>query len=412
MENKTESEILCIREYNFYKGFNCCSILFDNFFKKTLNITDDIHPYTDIYMIFSYNKKHNYKNKDVEIVWDPIIHSFQIKNKKYVFHKTIKNVLIDKMVELAQKYLDLDKLWDKKLEKEIINNYIKKYNIKKYNVDTIFEDSIIFLKKKLIPIYNYYCVVRNEFITTDIKKFQVKYVNNVLSFVADKINDKIDIEIHPTRYKRLLDLFNKNNSKSTLTYFNNYLYALVRRNRTIYWQYKVFFGNSIPQNVFNYWRSICSNNVYECFADPFNCYLDKYYSAFHDVDKAFGSLGSFFDNPPKTGCAIAHPPTEKHFLEATIKKILSEVKKNKTIYILGMPIWPLYMKVKGQNSLDKYDKFKINREMTLHTANLDTDVNETKTYYYKYELYIIGSHKFDVNTLEANVNKQFVISKK
>ena len=410
MENKTESEILCIREYNFFKGFKCCSILFDNFFKKTLNITDDVHPYTDLYMIFSYNKKQVYKN--IDISWDPIIHSFQIKNKKYVFHKTIKNVLIDKMVELAQKYLDLDKIWDKKLEKDIINNYIKKYNIKKYNVDNIFEDSIIFLKKKIIPIYNYYCVVRNEFIPSEIKKFQVKYINNVLSFVADKINDKIDIEIHPTRYKRLLDLFNKHNSKSSLAYFNNYLYALVRRNRTIYWQYKVFFGNSIPQNVFNYWRSICSNNVYECFADPFNCYLDKYYSAFHDVDKAFGSLGSFFDNPPKTGCAIAHPPTEKHFLEATIKKILSEVKKNKVVYILGMPIWPPYMRVKGQNSLDKYDKFKINREMTLHTANLDTYVNETKTYYYKYELYIIGSHKYDIKTLEANVNKQFVISKK
>ena len=57
---------------NFYKGFNCCSILLDNFFKKTLNITNDIHPYTDIYMIFSYNKKHNYK--DVEIVWNLIIH--------------------------------------------------------------------------------------------------------------------------------------------------------------------------------------------------------------------------------------------------------------------------------------------------------------------------------------------------
>lgn len=410
MENKNESESLCIREYNFFKGFKCCSTLFNNLFKKSLNITDDVHPYTDLYMIFSYNKKQVYKN--IDISWDPIIHSFQIKDKKYVFHKTIKNIIIDKMVELAQKYLDLDKLWDKKLEKEIISNYIKKYNIKKYNVDNIFEDSIIFLKKKIIPIYNYYCVVRNEYIPSEIKKFQVKYINNVLSFVADKINDKIDIEIHPTRYKRLLDLFNKHNSKSMLTYFNNYLYALVRRNRTIYWQHKVFFGNSIPQNVFNYWRSICSNNVYECFADPFNCYLDKYYSAFHDVDKAFGSLGSFFDNPPKTGCAIAHPPTEKHFLEATIKKILSEIKKNKAIYILGMPIWPLYMRVKGQNLLDKYDKFKINREMTLHTANLDTDVNETKTYYYKYELYIIGSHKYDIKTLEANVNKQFVISKK
>ena len=66
--------------------------------------------------------------------------------------------------------------------------------------------------------------------------------------------------------------------------------------------------------------------------------------------------------------------------DPTIKKILSEVKKNKVVYILGMPIWPTYMRVKGQNLIDKYDKFKINREMTLHTANLDADIKETKTY--------------------------------
>ena len=57
MENINESESLCIREYNFFKGFKCCSTLFNNFFKKSLNITDDVHPYTDLYMIFSYNKK-------------------------------------------------------------------------------------------------------------------------------------------------------------------------------------------------------------------------------------------------------------------------------------------------------------------------------------------------------------------
>jgi hypothetical protein len=156
MDNKNDSEMLCIREYNFYKGFHCCSTLFNNYFKKMLLITEDIQPYTEIIMIFLYNKKQIYKN--TETVWDPIIHSYQIKNKKYIFHKTIKNIIINKIVELAQKYLNLDRLWDKNLQKDIISNYTKKYNIKKYNIETIYEDSILFLKKKIIPIYNYYCV--------------------------------------------------------------------------------------------------------------------------------------------------------------------------------------------------------------------------------------------------------------
>ena len=37
------------------------------------------------------------------------------------------------MIELAQKYLNLDRLWDKNLQKDIISNYTKKYNIKKYD---------------------------------------------------------------------------------------------------------------------------------------------------------------------------------------------------------------------------------------------------------------------------------------
>jgi hypothetical protein len=233
----------------------------------------------------------------------------------------------------------------------------------------------------------------------------------MISFISvnnnnnNNINDIINIKIHPTRYQRLLNLYNNNNNN---IFFHNHLYALLRRNRTIFWQYQVFYGNAVPHNVFEYYKTI-SSDIYECFADPFNCYLDKYYSAFYDVDKAFGSLGSFFDNPPKKGFAIAHPPTEKHFINATINTILSQIKKYKIIYILGLPLWPDYMKTEGQKLIKKYNKIKINKEMILHTANLDIDVNITKKYNYKYELYIMGKHNFNIKSLEDNINKSFVI---
>ena len=407
---------LCIQEYNFYKGFNCCSELFDNFYKKHFNIKDDIKPYTDLIMVFLYNK-----NLYKDYSWDPIIHSFKIKNNKYVFDKTMETIIINKLIELTQKYYKLDTLWNKELVNDIINNYISSFNIKKYNnqynidtifdeynIDTIFNDSITFFKNKMKEIYDYYCVVRNEYIPILIKNFEIKFIDNMISFTSinNNINDIINIKIHPTRYQRLLDLYNNNNNNNN--FFHNHLYALLRRNRTIFWQYQVFYGNAVPHNVFEYYKTI-SSDVYECFADPFNCYLDKYYSAFHDVDKAFGSLGSFFDNPPKKGFAIAHPPTEKHFINATINTILSQIKKNKIIYILGLPIWPDYMKTKGQKLIKNYDKIKINKEMILHTANLDIDVNITKKYNYKYELYIIGKHKFNIKLLEDNINKSFVI---
>lgn len=394
---------LCIQEYNFYKGFTKCSELFDNFYKKYFNIKDDINPYTDLIMVFLYNK-----NLYKDYSWDSIIHSFRIINNKYIFDKTIENVIINKLVELTQKYYRLDTLWNKKLVDDIINNYISSFNIKEYNIDTIFDDSIILLKNKMKDVYDYYCIVRNEYIPILIKNFEIKFIDNMISFtsVNNKINDIINIKIHPTRYQRLLDLYNKYNNNNN--FFHNHLYALLRRNRTIFWQYQVFFGNSVPHNVFEYYKTI-SSDIYECFADPFNCYLDKYYSAFYDVDKAFGSLGSFFDNPPKKGFAIAHPPTEKHFMNATINTILSQINKNKIIYILGLPIWPDYMKTEGQKLIKNYDKIKINKEMILHTANLDVDVNITKKYNYKYELYIIGKHKFNIKLLQDNINKSFII---
>jgi hypothetical protein len=55
------------------------------------------------------------------------------------------------------------------------------------------------------------------------------------------------------------------------------------------------------------------------------------------------------------------------------------------------------------------NKLKINEELILQSANLDADVNVTKKYYYKYELYIIGKHKFNIKSLEDNINKSFVI---
>jgi hypothetical protein len=67
------------------------------------------------------------------------------------------------------------------------------------------------------------------------------------------------------------------------------------------------------------------------------------------------------------------------------------------------------MKTEGQKLIKNYDKIKINKEIILHTANLDVDVNVTKKYYYKYELYIIGKHKFNIKSLENNINKSFVI---
>jgi hypothetical protein len=42
----------------------------------------------------------------------------------------------------------------------------------------------------------------------------------------------------------------------------------------------------------------------ECFASPLNCRYSRFCSAFLDTDFAFGSVGSFFDFSPRSGCVM------------------------------------------------------------------------------------------------------------
>jgi hypothetical protein len=135
--------------------------------------------------------------------------------------------------------------------------------------------------------------------------------------------------------------------------------------------------------------------VVECFADPFNCYLEKYYSPFPDVDKPFGSIGSFFDNPPTSGIAIAHPPTEKYFLLEATKTIFSTIheSKNNVIFIVGLPVWKEYMKTDAIKLVETYPSISINTpSLVLSNSDLTTPVNSKKTYYYKYRLYILSNY--------------------
>eukprot|EP00978_Attheya_sp_CCMP212_P001482 scaffold3127_cov52-Attheya_sp.AAC.2 len=63
----------------------------------------------------------------------------------------------------------------------------------------------------------------------------------------------------------------------------------------------------------------------ECFASPFNCWYERYCSAFPDTDAPFGSVGSFFDydfgaNANQNGinsggCYQANPPFVSDFIE-------------------------------------------------------------------------------------------------
>jgi len=243
--------------------------------------------------------------------------------------------------------------------------------------------------------------------------------------VEENTVDTINFNIHSTRIERLRTLYKKSNKGNyNENHFLNCLYACIRRYRTIFWQHHVFFGNSMPPKTFELWKRLAlpinthksegkggveggrgavegveetggeEGVVVECFADPFNCYLDKYYSPFPDVDQPFGSIGSFFDNPPTSGIAIAHPPTEKYFLLEATKTIFNVIHKSKNniMFIVGLPVWKEYMKTDAIKLVETYPSISINTSsLVLSNSDLTTHVNSKKTYYYKYRLYILSN---------------------
>jgi len=60
---------------------------------------------------------------------------------------------------------------------------------------------------------------------------------------------------------------------------------------------------------------------HECFGSPFNHYLPTYCSAFPDLDRFFGSCGSFLDMQPTTGSFEANPPFVEEVMTILATKI-------------------------------------------------------------------------------------------
>lgn len=452
-----ENEVRTIDEHNLDPYTECIFI-----FIQTASINDNSNVVNQNYKFLdpvahSYTLVTNCDNKTKTDV------GTCNRNEGYNFCNNIRIKIEERLMDIVQKKLGLHKIYESKISTtkkiktinksviDILNNYLQVYSNDVYvknlltlcvNSDKI--DNAEEIQKELIEVikvvlhntvnklYDFYCKVRllepiamND---DDLMKGVVPKVSSVelvvssskdfytLRYVVNSdVVDTINFNIHTTRIERLRTLYKKNNKDNyNENHFLDCLYACIRRYRTIFWQHHVFFGNSMPPKTFELWidyaKSIKSTKnhscdkdgmeVMECFADPFNCYLDKYYSPFPDVDKPFGSIGSFFSNPPTSGIAIAHPPTEKYFLLEATKIIFNVLHKNKNniMFIVGLPVWKEYMKTDAIKLVETYPSIGINTtSLVLSNSDLSTHVNSKKTYYYKYRLYILSNYNANVD---------------
>ena len=136
---------------------------------------------------------------------------------------------------------------------------------------------------------------------------------------------------------------------------------------------------SIPRDLYKYLSLDCGcEAVVECFASPFNHYLDEYCSAFEE-DKKFGSKGGFYsylqnliDNGSKKKL-IVNPPYVYHVINTVTDKCIEYIEK-----VPGAECIVLYPQWKSAPGVLKlmeyeYSKYRIfnGGEYTLHDYSID-----------------------------------------
>lgn len=108
---------------------------------------------------------------------------------------------------------------------------------------------------------------------------------------------------------------------------------------------------------------------FECFASAINNTFNHYCSIYYDIERYFGSVGSFFNLIPIKGTFGFNPPYQKDVIDMGVSQLFEFLKNsNKSLtFIITIPIWDIegrsIMKEQYNNELEKqnidYGEFPI-----------------------------------------------------
>ena len=227
------------------------------------------------------------------------------------YRKKLYNDILDKVTLKLTNYL----------ETKEIQHFLLRYIFNKI-IQRLPENDPIF-----IPQFSDICYlqVEKDFefknIKIDVKEF-VDYLDSLLKDANDIMKKNIEDDIIDTdkpitfdRYNNILIYDNKNYKNiSNLANNNNsqlYPYCIALNLR---YSYLHLSTHGLARDYYKMGYS--KNDGFEIFASSFNHYFDLYHSAFPDLEKPFGSLGSFFES------------VDSELLNCSIKTVLNSIKNN------------------------------------------------------------------------------------
>ena len=242
---------------------------------------------------------------------------------------------VDSLIETLNDFAKYDDIIISKEEKikMILDNLVKDY---KNAIDTLesYKESAYYLEKK-----NNYEITK-KLISQDRNSGKILFYKFDITFpfkIRDKRQENIinNILIPEHIYDKLKDKFTGN-----MNYIDSYIWTIVYR-------YQLLGSNNNQLGVLPGVLDKMKNDFnlnYECFASTINSTFDKYCSIYYDVEKYFGSQGSFFNMTPISGTYGFNPPYQKDVMDKGIENILKSLEKadidNKELsFIITIPIW-------------------------------------------------------------------------
>jgi hypothetical protein len=132
------------------------------------------------------------------------------------------------------------------------------------------------------------------------------------------------------------------------------------------------------------------NLNFECFASAINSTFKNYCSIYWDLERHFGSVGSFFNIIPLKGTFGFNPPYQKDIINLGINKIFNFLKdsNNELTFIITIPIWD----TEGRNIMRELYNNELEKQ-NIEYGDFPIISEIRKSEYYK-EILMIPKEKF------------------
>lgn len=226
-----------------------------------------------------------------------------IKAKDLISDKDVEDLFSNKIIE---KTYDLNWTWlDKDLEK-IYKGPTRR--LSKVFIKVKFDGKYVILRGNDKPI----------------KISKIQYDNAKKNYILDKF----DIEI-----------------------FHNYLYLVAAR------YIKIGSTNhhcSLPPSVITF-----SLSKMELFGSPINTCSEQYCSPFYDIEKVFGSAGSFFTFELSSGIYSLDPPYDDDIMACAMERAIEMLETVKNItFICCIPVWDQESQIKHGFKVHAKENFR------------------------------------------------------